>query len=181
MGASHDAREPSPVVLSIDGIEVRRLPIPAKDNAETRWTMLHFSRGMHRINLHVPDDGAPIAIKWLRLRTEEESRRQRRKRQNATDRLFAPAQDLIGEDDRRAAELVVGAFARRAWRREVKKSEIVPLIKLYDRGADRGESTRIYRAVCCDRAKPHRLGFGEFRTARRVCRLHMGGGTIGGN
>ncbi len=127
-------------MLSIDGIEVKRLLIPVQTNAEPRWTKLHFSRGAHRIDLRVPDDTSPITIEWLRLNQEVDDKRRRRKRQAATDRLLAPAKGMIGKDNRKAAETIIRAFAGKAWRRRVTDDETLALLQLYDRGARRDES-----------------------------------------
>ncbi len=138
--AIHSAQEPSPIVLSIDGIEVQRLLIPVPKKAEPRWTKLHFSRGAHRIDLRVPEDASPITIEWLRLNQETGDKKQRRKRQAATDRLFAPAKSMIGEDNDQAAATIIRTFAGQAWRRGLTDDETDSLMQLYDRGARRGET-----------------------------------------
>jgi hypothetical protein len=137
--------------LSIDGIEVKQLMVPADERAEPRWTQLHFSRGAHQIDLQVPEDGSEIDIQWLRLNQQLGDKRQRQRRQAATDRLLAAgnksvdgaggsSSPIAAGSDSALAEATIRRFARRAWRRGVTDQEVKGLMRLYDRGADRGQS-----------------------------------------
>ena len=140
--ATHDGTDRANLVLSVDGIVAKTLPISRNKNAPPKWTIIRFSRGVHQISLRLPKhSGATMEIQTLRLEEQLGERSELRLRQAATDRLFGSDDQQTG-DDRDSAETVVRDFARRAWRRPVRDSEIRQLMTLYDRGIQRGESAR---------------------------------------
>ncbi len=140
--ATHGTEQTQTMVLRIDSLPAKNLEIPAAPKAKARWTQIHFSRGAHLIELKVPTDGVPIKIEWMRLHQEDGDKNDRRRRQEATDRLLAEGKDWIGKDNSKAAREILRQFARRAWRRPIQEQEIKKLTSLFDRGRLRGEPFR---------------------------------------
>ena len=137
--ASHVGDAPTPVALKIDGIAAKRLMIPSAQHAEARWTLLRLSRGIHKIELHVPQDGNPLLIESLRLNQDIGSETEWKQRAASTERILAPGAEWIGKDNTKAARLILQHFARRAWRRPIEERELSSLMSLFQRGVDRGE------------------------------------------
>ncbi|NND96923.1 MAG: DUF1592 domain-containing protein, partial [Pirellulaceae bacterium] len=142
--ANHDHDDRANLVLRIDGLDVKTLPISRNTNAPPKWTQIHFSRGVHQIDLSVPIDSAAMEIEFLRLEQETGDKNARRKRQAATEKIFrADAQRLDNDDpsdDLAAVTDIVRSFARQAWRRPVGDDELDRLMTLYARGIARGET-----------------------------------------
>lgn len=142
IGQSSESK-PSPIELSIDGIEVDVLSVDSSPKTPSPTAKLNLSRGVHRIDLQLPKSGGAASIKAVRLVQSVRDRKTRERNQAATDRLLATGKEWIGRDDRKAAQEVLRAFATQAWRRSVTGDETKRLMQLYDRGAERGESLQL--------------------------------------
>ena len=138
--AVHDGDDRKNLTLSIDGIEVKSLPISRNKNAPPKWTRVHLARGLHQIQLTVPEDSVEMAFPWVRLKQESGDKNELRRRKSVTAKLFAPAGDDLAENANASARRIIKSFARRAWRRPVTEVEMDQLMLLYGRGSERGES-----------------------------------------
>ncbi|TWT54616.1 hypothetical protein Pla22_22660 [Rubripirellula amarantea] len=142
----------------IDGVEVFTEKLKPDQKNDSFWTPLRLTRGVHQIRIIVRDsnpngndndvkasssDDAPKAqLHWVHL---NEPRRRKRdaddlaNRQKATERLLAPAGDLIGTQEREAAREIIRHFGRLAFRRTLKVEELEQYLALFDRAIERDE------------------------------------------
>ncbi len=130
----------SMLVLRIDGIEVERHTLTSSKSSDELKSQIHLTRGLHRIELAVPIGMPSIAIASIRLKQNPVDKDRRKETEAATKRIFAAASDLIGSDDRAAAQTILASFARSAWRGNVGDGQRESLMNLFDRGHERGES-----------------------------------------
>ena len=105
----------------------------------TVQVQVRLTRGLR--SLAIVADGAPVSIAALTLEQKVVA---------PTAEKLASHYRLIGMDPvtatsaeplqaRRAAEQILRSFVRKAYRRPVETSDVTPLLKLYDRAAERGD------------------------------------------
>lgn len=134
----------SAVALKIDGIQAHRFEKIATassgESTELR-TVVHLAAGVHRIAFQSVAATSEIRLGGVSIAEQQEPADEAKQR--AHQRLLGRAADKAfpaSNSKRRAlANNILRDFARRAYRRPVTDDEIQTLVRLYDRGAERGE------------------------------------------
>lgn len=125
----------------VDGIRVGQLNTNddpyRRDRPRTDKFEIQLERGLHAVQFRVAKDGAPGA--FVQVQVEEQDRKEERGRDAIHYRLLGvmPGQEPVVA--RAAAEQVLTKLVRKAYRRPITKAAIGRFLKLFDRGADRGD------------------------------------------
>lgn len=146
------------VLVKIDGIKAHRFILNDKAD-QTLSTDVRLMRGLHSITLAVPQ--GDTAVNVLSMELVE----QRGKSLLTKTKLHQNIFEISGKDqpqNRDSAQSIIRAIAKKAYRREVTDDELVQLMQLYERAADRGDpfEERVKLALKAVLVSPHFL----FRT-----------------
>jgi hypothetical protein len=126
------------VLLKLDGIEVSALEFPRDPNggATTRTASVHLARGMHAITV-IAGERAPVDFYSLEVAQKEQEAGAEKRAVHY--RLFGIEPGEPQLQPRKAARILLERFVPKAFRRPVSSEEIDRYMKLYDRGAERGD------------------------------------------
>ncbi|MEZ5391751.1 MAG: DUF1587 domain-containing protein [Bryobacterales bacterium] len=124
--------------LMLDGIEVSTLAFPRDPNkgVTTRSASVHLARGVHTVAV-VAGEQPPVELHSLEIvQAAQEVSAEKRA---VHYRLFGidPGEPQL--QPRKAARVLLERFVPKAFRRPVSDDEIERYMKLYDRGAERGD------------------------------------------
>jgi len=127
------------LTLKLDGIAAQRFKV--NDGGTPGTTALRLQRGVHTLALRSADKSAKVYT----VAVNEKQPPLRDTKRAAHQRIFgtqtAAAFAAMPADGRRVeAQSIVSAFARRAFRRPLKDSELERFLSLYQRSADRNET-----------------------------------------
>ncbi|MCB9383221.1 MAG: DUF1592 domain-containing protein [Bryobacterales bacterium] len=124
--------------LELDGIEVSALAFPRDPNkgVTTRSASVHLARGVHTVAV-VAGEQPPVALHSVEIvQAAQEVSAEKRALHY---RLFGIEPGEPQLQPRKAARVLLGRFVERAFRRPVAEDEVERYMRLYDRGAERGD------------------------------------------
>jgi cytochrome c553 len=127
-----------PMVLKVDGVEVGQIAPPRYETKGPTGggKTVRLTRGSHTVAVQAKD----LPVEILRVEVASKSADKIPEDKLALHyRLFGQEPGESPLEPRAAAARVLANFARKAYRRPVTAADIDPLLKLYDRSAQRGD------------------------------------------
>ena len=127
------------IILKVDGIQVGRFrwkEDTLEENVRRSEPIeVRLAKGLHVFSVHVFNADS---ISLQKLRVESKGRTVSEDQQVRHDRIFITQPADHQDNARKAASVIVSAFADRAFRRPVTKEESAHYLAAYDRLAERG-------------------------------------------
>ena len=129
------------LVLKVDGIAAHRFQVEPAEKKDLR-TAVRLSRGLHALTLQVPGKGNAFEMAGLRIK--EDWKIPSKEKQEIHDRLFLidgpdKQPETLHKDKQAWAREILKNFARKAFRRPVKREELDRMMSLYERAGERGD------------------------------------------
>lgn len=127
-----------PMMLKVDGAEIGMIAPPRYDakGATGGSKNVHLTRGVHTIAIVAKQ----IPVEIIRAAvTEKQEGEVSAERRALHYKLMGLEPGEAPLEPRASAERILSNVVRRAYRRPVQPSDLAPLMKLYDRAAERGD------------------------------------------
>ena len=105
----------------------------------TVQVQVRLTRGLRVLAIAAEGSPVPITALTLEQKAVEPSAEKRALHYRLLGTETATATSAEPLQARRAAEQILRSFVRKAWRRPVETADVAPLMKLYDRAAERGD------------------------------------------
>ena len=130
-------QQPFDIAIKVDGVASGSLTYPRDPNGgpTARNHTVRLGRGVHTVA--VVDGKLPLEM--YKLVVEQKAQEPSAEKRAVHYRLFGMEPGERPLEPRKAAQRLLAAFARKAYRRPVTQAEIDPLLKMYDRAAERGD------------------------------------------